>query len=125
MEDNSRREARDKLIMEALIARRLATEKEIATANSELEKLRRQESILVEEIKLLDDILGAAPAAPPRPKVEIEQVHTILSPPPVPEMKEEAPPAQPSEAGDERRRRKGLRRGELADLLQGLHSLKS
>jgi len=118
MEDNSRREARDKLIMEALIARRLATEKEITTVNSELEKLRRQESILIEEIKLLDDILGAVPAAPSRPKIEVEQVHTILSPPPVPETEEETPVAAASQEVDDKRRRKGLRRGELADLLR-------
>ncbi len=105
------------MIMEALIARRLATEKEITTVNSELERLRRQESILVDEIKLLDDILGAVPAAPPRPKLDVEQVHTILSPPPIPEMKEEVPAAPASEEIDDKRRRKGLRRGELADLL--------
>jgi hypothetical protein len=120
MDDNSKREARDKLIMEALIARRLSTEKEMSTISVELERLRRQELVLTEEVRLLDEILGAVPAVPvARSRLEPEQVHTILSPPPAPEFQEAAPPlAVPAEPIDDRRRRKGLRRGELADLLR-------
>ena len=120
MNENSKRETRDRLIMEALIARRLSTEKEMNVINSELEKLRRQEQLLVEEMKLLDEILGAVPSTPiPRPRHEPEQVHTILSPPPVPPSEVSAPPtATMAQEDEERKRRKGLRRGELADMLR-------
>jgi len=120
MDENSKREARDKLIMEALIARRLSTEKEMSTISTELDRLKRQETILTEEVRLLDEILGAVPAMPvARSRMEPEQVHTILSPPPAPDFPEPAPPlAIPSEPVDDKKRRKGLRRGELAELLR-------
>jgi len=120
MDENPRREARDKLIMEALIARRLSTEKEMSMISADLEKLKRQEVVLTEEIKLLDEILGAVPAVPvARSRMEPEQVHTILSPPPAPEFQEGPPLAVPTaEPVDDRKRRKGLRRGELAELLR-------
>jgi hypothetical protein len=120
MEDNSKRETRDRLIMEALIARRLSTEKEMSTISVELEKLRRQEQVLTEEVRLLDEILGAVPATPVvRSRMEPEQVHTILSPPPAPEIQEEAPEQVSAAAEtDDKKRRKGLRRGELANLLR-------
>ena len=118
MNENSKRESRDRLIMEALIARRLSTEKEMSGINAELEQLRRQEEVLVEEMRLLDEILGAVPTTPlPRPRAEPEQVHTVLSPPPMPPS-ETPTPAAPAAEQDERKRRKGLRRGELAELLQ-------
>jgi len=117
MIENSKRESRDRLIMEALIARRLSTEKEMSGISTELEQLRRQEQILVEEMKLLDEILGAVPSTPvPRPRNEAEQVHTVLSPPPMPPS--ENPPSSASAAdSDDKKRRKGLRRGELAEFL--------
>jgi len=120
MEENSKRETRDRLIMEALIARRLSTEKEMSGISTELERLKRQEQVLVDEVRLLDEILGAVPSTPvSRPRLEQEQVHTILSPPPVPEVQEQAPePKAAPETEDEKKRRKGLRRGELSDLLR-------
>jgi len=119
MDENAKRETRDRLIMEALIGRRLSTEKEMARITTELENLRRQESVLTEEVRLLDEILGAVPSTPiVRPRMEPEQVHTILSPPmPAPEPQTQ-PPAPQVPTVDEKRRRKGLRREELADLLR-------
>lgn len=121
MDENAKRETRDRLIMEALIARRLSTEKEMVKITIDLENLRRQETVLSEEVKLLDEILGAVPSTPiVRPRPEPEQVHTILSPPmPAPEPQAQTgPPAADTETVDEKRRRKGLRRDELADILK-------
>ena len=119
MNESSKRETRDRIIMEALIARRLSTEKEIGGIAAELEQLKRQEQLLAEEMRLLDEILGAVPAVPPpRPRNDAEQVHTILSPPPIPPADASvAKPASPEGDQGEGRRRKGLRRGELANLL--------
>ncbi len=117
MNNNDKRESRDRLIMEALIARRLTTEKEMSKISSELENLRRQELILSEEVKLLDEILGAIPAVPvQRPSLEPERVHTILSPPtPLQDEMKQTPTAPSVE--DTKKRRKGLKRDELATIL--------
>jgi len=121
MEENSKRETRDKLIMEALIARRLATEQEMSRIAAELESLRRQEAVLHEEIKLLDEILGAVPSSPIiRSRPEPEQVPTILSPPiPVhPESVESQNEKIKGGDDESKKRRKGLKRNELADILK-------
>lgn len=117
MNNNNKRESRDRLIMEALIARRLTAEKEMSKITTELESLKRQELVLSEEVKLLDEILGALPAEPvQRPSLEPERVHTILSPP-MPVQDESKQTADMPSDADTKKRRKGLKRDELATIL--------
>ncbi len=117
MNNNNKRESRDRLIMEALIARRLTTEKEMSKISTDLENLRRQELVLSEEVKLLDEILGAIPVAPiQKSSIEPERVHTILSPPmPIQDESKKTPTAPSAEVT--KKRRKGLKRDELAAIL--------
>ncbi len=100
------REKRERLILSALMERRVAVEEETRRLRAELTDLARKEQELREEIGTLDAILGALPIPP----MEIEAPSLFGAAP-----KPEAPPVA---ASPKKRRRKGSRRVQMLPKLR-------
>ncbi|MBI4416094.1 MAG: hypothetical protein HY557_03830 [Euryarchaeota archaeon] len=99
------REKRERLILTALLERRVAIEEETRRLRAELGELARREAELREEIMTLDAILGALPQPPKE-----SEPPSLFTPTP-------APLAKAAEA-PKRRRRKGSRREQMLPKLR-------
>ncbi len=102
------RERREKLILSALMERRVAVEEETRRLRQELTDLTRRETELHEEIATLDAILGALPQPPKE-----NEAPSLFTPTPAP-----APPPAPAAAPPKKRRRKGSRREQMLPKLR-------
>ena len=101
------REKRERLILTALMERRVAVEEETRRLRSELTELGRRETELRDEVVALDAILGAIP----QPVKENEAPSLFASTPAPPPAAAPAPPAR-------KRRRKGSRREQMLPRLR-------
>ncbi|HKZ90357.1 MAG TPA: hypothetical protein VJ300_08895, partial [Thermoplasmata archaeon] len=100
------REKREKLILDALMERRVAAEEETRRLRAELTELGRREQELRDEVLTLDAILGALP----QPPKENEAPSLFQAAP--------APAAASAPAAPKRRRRKGSRREQMLPRLR-------
>jgi hypothetical protein len=103
-EDRARRE---RLILSALMERRVAVEEESRRLRAELQDLAKREAELRDEIVTLDGILGALPQPPKE-----NEPPSIFTPTPPPQAAAPVPQAQ------RKRRRKGSRREQMLPRLQ-------
>ena len=101
------RDRREKLILSALMERRVAVEEETRRLRQELTELTRREAELRDEIGTLDAILGALPQ-PPKENEAPSLFATVPMNPPAP-----IPAALPK-----KRRRKGSRREQMLPKLR-------
>lgn len=101
------KEKREKLILSALMERRVSVEEETKRLRSELSDLTRREQELRDEILTLDAILGALPQPPKE-----NDAPSLFAPTPAP-----APPAVAAPP-PMKRRRKGSRREQMLPLLK-------
>lgn len=99
------REKRERLMLNALLERRVSVEDEARRVRADLAELARREGELRDEIAALDAILGAIP----EPKKESEPPSLFTPAPPAPA----APPTK------RKRRRKGSRREQMLPTLRG------
>ncbi|HEV8595900.1 MAG TPA: hypothetical protein VGR51_10280 [Thermoplasmata archaeon] len=100
------REKRERLILSALMERRVAVEEETKKLRQELTDLARREQELRDEIGTLDAILGALPVVPKE-----NEAPSLFTPTP--------PPAAPVPvAVQKKRRRKGSRREQMLPRLR-------
>jgi len=100
------REKRERLILSALMERRVAVEEETRRLRTELTEMGRRETELREEVTTLDAILGALP----QPQRETEAPSLFAPAPP--------PPAPVAAAAPRKRRRKGSRREQMLPKLR-------
>ena len=96
------RDRRERLILGALMERRVAVEEETKRLRQELTDMSRRENELRDEISTLDAILGALPQPPKE-----NEAPSLFTPAPPPA------PATPAEAPKKKRRRKGSRREQM------------
>ncbi|TLZ53169.1 MAG: hypothetical protein E6K18_00940 [Methanobacteriota archaeon] len=101
------RDRRERLILNALMERRVAVEEETKRLRAELTELVRREAELREEILSLDQILGALPQP-----VKENEAPSLFTPAPAPVPAPSAPPAT------KKRRRKGSRREQMLPKLR-------
>ena len=99
------KEKREKLILSALMERRVSVEEETKRLRAELTDLARREQELRDEILTLDAILGALPQPPKE-----SEAPSLFTPAPAPPAA--APPSK-------KRRRKGSRREQMLPVLKG------
>lgn len=100
------RERRERLILNALMERRVAVEEETRRLRAELTDLARREQELRDEITTLDGILGALPQPPKE-----NEAPSLFAPAPT-----HAPATAPAAA--RKRRRKGSRREQMLPRLR-------
>jgi len=101
------KEKREKLILSALMERRVSVEEETKRLRAELTDIARREQELRDEILTLDAILGALPQPPKE-----NEAPSLFTPTPPPAPPAAAPPSK-------KRRRKGSRREQMMPVLQG------
>ena len=101
------RDRRERLILTALMERRVSLEEETRRLRSDLTDLTRREGELRDEISTLDAILGALPQPPKE-----SEPPSLFTPAPVPA------PAPPPAAAPRKRRRKGSRREQMLPKLR-------
>ena len=102
------KERREKLILSALMERRVAVEEETKRLRAELTDFARREQDLRDEILTLDAILGALPQPPKE-----NEAPSLFAPTPAP-----APPPVVAAPPAKKRRRKGSRREQMMPVLK-------
>jgi hypothetical protein len=100
------KEKREKLILSALMERRVSVEEETKRLRAELTDIARREQELRDEILTLDAILGALPQPPKE-----NEAPSLFTPTPPPAPPAAAPPSK-------KRRRKGSRREQMMPVLK-------
>lgn len=109
--DTIDKERREKLVLAALMERRVAVEEETRRLRAELGELSRREVELRDEVATLDAILGAMPE-PPKENEAPSLFQAAAPPAPAPTR----PPAPA--AAVKKRRRKGSRREQMLPKLK-------
>lgn len=100
------KEKRERLILAALMERRVSVEEETKRLRAELTDIARREQELRDEILTLDAILGALPQPPKE-----HEAPSLFTPTPPPAPHAAPPPAK-------KRRRKGSRREQMMPALK-------